>query len=185
MALRGLLFAVFLSAGDSLSYGGRLPTASAACAPSILTILCYSLFTFLGWMATSVWQLALFRFLAGAESAANGPWAVSSSRRNGRRAGVPKARHTCTPATTSARFSAAIVNYAIGAKYGWRAVFAVGGAPALLVAFIRYGVAEPKRWQHRMQNWARPLQRGGRSSLFLAASTGAGRCSTRIPAGLA
>ena len=48
-------------------------------------------------------------------------------------------------------FLAAIVNYAIGAKYGWRAVFAVGGAPALLVAFIRYGVAEPKRWQHRMQ----------------------------------
>src|SRR5260370_42685647 len=47
-------------------------------------------------------------------------------------------------------FLAAIVNYTIGAHYGWRAVFAVGGAPALLVAFIRYGVWEPKRWQQRI-----------------------------------
>ena len=45
-------------------------------------------------------------------------------------------------------FLAALVNYAVGARYGWRAVFAVGGAPALLVAFIRAGVTEPKRW-HR------------------------------------
>src|ERR1043166_50797 len=44
-------------------------------------------------------------------------------------------------------FLAAIVNYFIGARYGWRAMFAVGGSPALLVAFIRYGVSEPKRWQ--------------------------------------
>ena len=32
----------------------------------VLTILCYSLFTFLGALATGVWQLAVFRFLAGA-----------------------------------------------------------------------------------------------------------------------
>jgi hypothetical protein len=31
----------------------------------VLTILCYSLFTFLGAMATDVWQLAAFRLLAG------------------------------------------------------------------------------------------------------------------------
>src|SRR6266481_870797 len=46
-------------------------------------------------------------------------------------------------------FLAAIVNYWVGAHYGWRAVFAVGGAPALLIAFIRYGVRESDRWQHR------------------------------------
>jgi MFS family permease len=44
-------------------------------------------------------------------------------------------------------FLAAIVNYVVGARYGWRAMFAVGGTPALLVAFIRYGVKEPQRWQ--------------------------------------
>jgi MFS family permease len=47
-------------------------------------------------------------------------------------------------------FLAAIVNYTVGAHYGWRAVFAVGGAPALLLAFIRYGVVEPERWKQRM-----------------------------------
>ena len=66
-----------------------------------------------------------------------------------------RARPGCTPATISASFLAAIVNYTIGAHYGWRAVFAVGGAPALLVAFIRYGVREPERWQHRARE-ARP-----------------------------
>jgi MFS family permease len=37
----------------------------------------------------------------------------------------------------------------VGAHYGWRAVFAVGGTPALLVAFIRYGVRESARWENR------------------------------------
>jgi MFS family permease len=46
-------------------------------------------------------------------------------------------------------FLAAIINYIIGARFGWRAVFAVGGAPALLVAFIRYGVSESARWRSR------------------------------------
>ena len=36
-------------------------------------------------------------------------------------------------------------------------MFAVGGTPALLVAFIRYGVAEPKRWQQRVQQLERAL----------------------------
>src|SRR6185369_5742434 len=52
-------------------------------------------------------------------------------------------------------FLAAIVNYVVGSRYGWRAVFAVGGTPALLVAFIRYGVSEPKRWQHRLESLQR------------------------------
>src|ERR1019366_7754524 len=29
----------------------------------------------------------------------------------------------------------------------WRAMFAVGGIPALLLIFIRKGVQEPKRWK--------------------------------------
>jgi len=47
-------------------------------------------------------------------------------------------------------FLAAIANYFIGARYGWRAMFVVGGTPALLVGFIRYGVRESKRWEHRI-----------------------------------
>jgi MFS family permease len=43
-------------------------------------------------------------------------------------------------------FLAAVANYFVGARYGWRAMFALGGAPALLVAFILYGVTETRRW---------------------------------------
>ena len=42
---------------------------------------------------------------------------------------------------------AALLNAWIGARYGWRAMFAVGGSPALLVFLIQYGVHEPKRWK--------------------------------------
>jgi len=61
----GLLFALFLVGwGCSLVWGpiadrfGRVLTL-------MLTILCYSIFTFLGAFATGVWMLALFRLLAG------------------------------------------------------------------------------------------------------------------------
>jgi MFS family permease len=54
-------------------------------------------------------------------------------------------------------FLAAICNYFIGARYGWRAMFVVGGTPALLVGFIRYGVRESQRWENRIaqvgRNW--------------------------------
>ena len=42
-------------------------------------------------------------------------------------------------------FLAAIANYYIGAHFGWRMMFALGGIPALLVTFIRYGVHESAR----------------------------------------
>jgi MFS family permease len=36
--------------------------------------------------------------------------------------------------------------------YGWRAMFAIGGLPALLVGFIRYGVRESSRWEARTRD---------------------------------
>src|ERR1700746_3649798 len=62
----GLLFALFLFGwGMSMLWGpvadrfGRVRTL-------MLTILCYSIFTFAGALAASIWQLGLFRLLAGA-----------------------------------------------------------------------------------------------------------------------
>jgi MFS family permease len=48
-------------------------------------------------------------------------------------------------------FLAAMANYFVGARYGWRAMFLIGGSPALLVGFIRWGVTESKRWEHRIE----------------------------------
>jgi MFS family permease len=147
----GLLFALFLVGwGLSLVWGpiadrfGRVRTL-------MLTIICYSTFTFLGALATSVWQLAAFRLLAGV--GIGGEWSMGGTfvaeewpeERRKMGAGL---MHT---GYYFGIFLAAIANYTIGAQYGWRAMFAVGGTPALLVGVIRYGVKEPKRWQERMR----------------------------------
>lgn len=54
-------------------------------------------------------------------------------------------------------FLAAIANYAVGSPYGWRTMFAVGGLPALFLAWIRRGVTEPSRWmkkEREVRTWA-------------------------------
>jgi MFS family permease len=146
----GLLFAVFLVGWGFAFLWGPIADRFGRVRTLILTILCYSVFTFLGCVAAGVWQLALFRFLAGAgiggEWTLGGVFVAEEWPESRRRQGAAW-MHT---GYYFGIFLAALVNYAIGARYGWRAVFAVGGTPALLVAFIRYGVAEPKRWQQRL-----------------------------------
>jgi MFS family permease len=49
-------------------------------------------------------------------------------------------------------FLAALANYGIGSHFGdngWRVMFAVGGLPALLLAWVRHGVTEPARWKQK------------------------------------
>jgi MFS family permease len=145
----GVLFAIFLVGWGFAFLWGPLADRFGRVRTLVLTILCYSLFTFLGAVAASVWQLAAFRFLAGA--GIGGEWTlggvlVAEEWPESRRVHGAAWMHT---GYYFGIFLAAIVNWTIGARYGWRAMFAVGGTPALLVAFIRYGVHEPKRWQER------------------------------------
>jgi len=147
----GLLFAVFLVGWGFAFLWGPIADRFGRVRTLVLTILCYSVFTFLGCAAAGVWQLALFRFLAGAgiggEWTLGGVFVAEEWPESRRRQGAAW-MHT---GYYFGIFLAALVNYGIGARYGWRAVFAVGGAPALLVAFIRYGVAEPGRWKQRIR----------------------------------
>jgi MFS family permease len=143
----GVLFAIFLLGWGFAFLWGPLADRFGRVRTLVLTIVCYSLFTFLGCAAASLWQLAAFRFLAGI--GIGGEWTIGgvfvaeewpeSRRKNG-----AAWMHTGYYFGT---FLAAIVNYTVGAHYGWRAVFAVGGTPALLVALIRYGVRESARWK--------------------------------------
>jgi len=151
----GILFAVFLVGWGCAFLWGPIADRFGRVRTLVLTILCYSLFTFLGCLAASVWQLAIFRFLAGA--GIGGEWTiggvfVAEEWPESRRQQGAAWMHT---GYYFGIFLAALVNYTVGARYGWRAVFAVGGAPALLVAFIRYGVVEPKRWQERVAELGR------------------------------
>src|SRR5690349_17894783 len=151
----GLLFAVFLVGWGFAFLWGPIADRFGRVRTLMLTILCYSTFTFLGCAAAGIWQLALFRFLAGAgiggEWTLGGVFVAEEWPESRRRQGAAW-MHT---GYYFGIFLAALVNYVVGARYGWRAVFAVGGTPALLVAFIRYGVVEPKRWHARVQQMGR------------------------------
>jgi len=156
----GVLFAIFLMGWGCAFLWGPIADRFGRVRTLVLTILCYSLFTFLGSVSAGVWQLALFRFLAGA--GIGGEWTlggvfVAEEWPEERRKQGAAWMHT---GYYFGVFLAAIVNCTIGSRYGWRAVFAVGGTPALLVAFIRYGVSEPERWRNRLQKLARPWTAG-------------------------
>ncbi|HEV3141256.1 MAG TPA: MFS transporter, partial [Vicinamibacterales bacterium] len=144
-----ILFALFLVGwGLSMVWGpiadryGRLRTL-------IFTILCYSAFTFLAALVTSVWQLAIFRLLAGV--GIGGAWSiggtfVAEAWPEDRRKMGAGYLHT---GYYFGFFLAAIANYFVGAKYGWRWMFAIGGTPALLVTFIQYSVDESTKWEKK------------------------------------
>src|SRR5260370_42176855 len=61
----GVLFAAFLIGWGFAFLWGPIADRIGRVRTLVLTILCYSLFTFLGFAAATVWQLAAFRFLAG------------------------------------------------------------------------------------------------------------------------
>jgi MFS family permease len=158
----GLLFALFLVGWGLAFLWGPLGDKFGRVRTLMLTIVWYSVFTFLSAMVTSVWQLAVLRLLAGigigGEWAMGGTFVAEEWPEHRRRAGSGY-MHT---GYYVGIFLAAIANYAIGARFGWRAMFAVGGLPALLLAWVRYGVGEPARWREKgnvIRTWeiSRPL----------------------------
>ena len=153
----GLLFALFLVGWGLAFLWGPIRDKFGRVRTLMLTIAWYSLFTFLSALVTSVWQLAALRLLAGigigGEWAMGGTFVAEEWPEERRKAGSGY-MHT---GYYVGIFLAAIANYTIGSHFGWRAMFALGGLPALLLAWVRYGVSEPSRWQAKsnvIRNWA-------------------------------
>ena len=143
----GILLAIFLTGWGCSFVWGPLTDRIGRVRTLMLTVLCYSVFTFLCAFSSNIWELAAFRFLAGV--GIGGQWTLGSvvvaeEWPEGRRGQGAGWMHT---GYYFGIFLAALVNWAIGSRYGWRAVFAAGGLPALLVAYIRHSVEEPSRWQ--------------------------------------
>src|SRR5256886_1895257 len=125
-----VLFALFLIGwGLSMIWGpiadrfGRVRTLT-------LTILCYSIFTLLCGIVGNVWQLAALRLLAGI--GIGGEWSmggtfIAEGLPGDRRKAGGGYMHT---GYYFGFFLPALANASIGAKYGWRWMFAVGRAPA-------------------------------------------------------
>ena len=146
----GLLFALFLLGWGLAFLWGPVGDKFGRVRTLMLTIAWYSVFTFLSALVTSVLQLAILRFLAGigigGEWAMGGTFVAEEWPENRRRTGAGY-MHT---GYYVGIFLAAIANYAIGSHYGWRVMFAVGGVPALLLAWVRHGVTEPARWSNKL-----------------------------------
>lgn len=141
-----VLFAVFLGGwGSSFVWGpladrwGRTRTLAAA-------VGCYAIFTGAAALAQNVWELGVFRFLAGV--GIGGEWALAgtyvaevwpeSRRKMG--AGYLQTGYYV------GFFLAAALNFTIGASFGWRAMFLCGGAPVLLALYMLSKLKEPDQW---------------------------------------
>jgi MFS family permease len=142
-----LLFGLFLVGwGLSFIWGpiadrfGRTRTLAG-------TVLIYSVFTGAAALADNVWQLGLFRFLAGI--GIGGEWAMAGTyvaeawpedrRRQG--AGYLQTGYY------AGFFVAAVLNFTVGASYGWRAMFLCGLAPVVVSVVTLLRVKEPERWE--------------------------------------
>ena len=158
----GLLFALFLIGWGLAFLWGPIGDRFGRVRTLMLTVLWYSTFTLLSAFAVNVWQLAGLRLLAGigigGEWAMGGTFVAEEWPENRRVAGAGY-MHT---GYYFGFLLAALANYTIGSYFGWRWMFAFGGLPALLLAYIRYGVTEPARWVQKekvvhSEAWWRPL----------------------------
>lgn len=152
----GLLFALFLVGWGLAFLWGPVGDKFGRVRTLMLTIAWYSVFTFLSALVTNVWELALLRLLAGigigGEWAMGGTFVAEEWPESRRRAGAGY-MHT---GYYFGVLLAAVVNYAIGSRFGWRAMFVVGGLPAILLAILRHGVSEPSRWSKKadaLRSW--------------------------------
>src|SRR5580692_4197675 len=152
-----LSFALFLIGWGLAFLWGPIGDRFGRVRTLMLTIVWYSVFTFLSAFVTSVWQLAILRLLAGigigGEWAMGGTFVAEEWPEQRRRMGAGL-MHT---GYYVGFFLAALANYCIGSHYGWRWMFIVGGLPALLLAWIRHGVVEPAAWKKKesvVRSWA-------------------------------
>jgi MFS family permease len=145
----------------------------------VITILIYALFTGAAALSNTWWQLASFRFLTAL--GIGGEWAAGAAlvaevwpeEKRAKAAGILQS------AWAAGFLIAALVNLTVGAR-GWRPVFVVGVAPAIVALFVRMWVKEPERWVRARQGRAvLPLQ--GLRELFAPGL----RRSTFVGSGLA
>jgi len=143
----GILFALFLIGWGMALLWGPVADRFGRVRTLMLTIICFSLFTLLSAFSTNIWTLAVLRLLAGI--GIGGEWGIGATLISEE---WPEERRTMGAGMMHTGyyfgfFLAALANYLVGSRYGWRWMFVVGGVPALLVILIRKGMTEPARWE--------------------------------------
>jgi MFS family permease len=146
-----LLFALFMVGWGTGMIWGPIADRFGRVRTMMFSILSFSLFTLLAAFAKGIWTLAFFRFLAGV--GIGGEWGIGAALVS---EDWPEERRTLGAALMHTGyyigfFFAAAANYFIGSRFGWRYMFAVGGIPAVLIAWIRKNVNEPVRWENKLE----------------------------------
>ena len=179
----GIIFSIFLigwAIGGVLF--GLLADRFGRTRALVLSILVYALFTGLAAWSQTWWQLALFRFLTalgiGGEWAA-GAALVAEVWPEDKRI---KAAGVLQSAWAAGFFLAAILNLLLR-NAGWRPIFVVGVAPALVALLVFKSVEEPERWV-RVRAAEQPAVGARRSKLAELFAPGLVR-STLVGSGLA
>jgi MFS family permease len=147
----GLLFAIFMLGWGVALVWGPIADRFGRARTLMFSILWFSLFTLLAGLCHNVWTLAIVRFLAGV--GIGGEWSIGASLVSEEWPERRRVSGACFM-HTGYYFGfvfAALANYFIGSQYGWRWMFVVGGAPAILVAFFYNRLHEPARWKNRRE----------------------------------
>ena len=172
-ATAGLLGSITLlaSAAGGIVFGVIADRAGRTRA-LMLSILVYSVFTFLCGLAQDVWQLAAFRI--GLGLGMGGEWASGAAlvaetwpaRDRGKALGVMQS------AWAIGYGLAALLVAVVLPRWGWRVVFFAGVLPALFTLWVRRHVREPAVWTAQAG--------GGTRRLDLGAIVGSGRLGITI-----
>ncbi len=155
------LFAIFLVGwGLSLIWG---PIADRFGRSRVLaaTIFVYAIFTGAAALSQTVWQLGLFRLLAGigigGEWALAGTYIAESWPEDRRKMGAGYLQ----TGYYAGFFLASALNYTVAARYGWRAMFWCGLTPVVVAVMVLFRVKESELWRQK----TKVKTEGGLSSL--------------------
>ena len=168
-----ILFALFLVGWGLAFIWGPIADRFGRARVLAASVLVYAVFTGAAALSESVWQLGLFRLLAGigigGEWALAGTYVAEAWPEDRRKMG---AGYLQTGYYTGF-FLAAALNFTVGAHFGWRAMFLCGLTPAILSLYIVFKVKEPERW-------AKKAVAATTSAADADGTVTAGRASARI-----
>ena len=142
-----IMFALFLVGWGCSFIWGPIADKYGRSRALAATILVYALFTGAAAFATNIWQLGLFRLLAGV--GVGGEWAMAGTYVA---EAWPEDRRKMGAGYLQTGyyfgfFIAAALNYTVGAHLGWRAMFLCGLAPMVVAFLTLTKVQEPPRWK--------------------------------------
>ncbi|HEY0264911.1 MAG TPA: MFS transporter [Granulicella sp.] len=145
------LFALFLAGWGMSMVWGPLADRFGRSRVLAATIFMYAIFTGAAAMAETVWQLGIFRLLAGVgiggEWALAGTYVAEAWPEDRRKMGAGYLQ----TGYYAGFFLASALNYTVAVRYGWRAMFWCGVSPVVVAILVMLRVKEPERWKRKAE----------------------------------